>query len=93
MKSQGWIYAAAGYNAALAVFHLAFWRLFRWKEELAKLQPANRGVMQVMNIMLTAFLLLMAAVLVLNAAEIVATALGRLLLVGLAAMWVLRAVL
>jgi hypothetical protein len=93
MKSQVWIYAAAGYNVALAVFHLGFWRMFRWREELAKLHPVNRGVMQVMNLMLTAFLLLMAAVLVLNAAELTATPLGRLLLAGLAALWVLRAVL
>ena len=93
MKTQVWIYAAAGYNVALAVFHLGFWRMFRWKEELAKLHPANRGVMQVMNIMLMAFLLLMASVLVLNAAEIATTTLGRLLLAGLAALWILRAIL
>jgi hypothetical protein len=93
MKFQTWIYAAAGYDVALAVFHLGFWRLFRWKEELAKLHPVNRGVMQVLNIMLTGFLLLMAAVLVLNAAEITTTALGRLLLAGLTALWILRAVL
>lgn len=93
MRTQVWIYAAAGYNLAIAVFHLGFWRMFRWKEELAKLHPVNRGVMQVMNLMLMAFLFLMAAVLVLNAAEISATPLGRLLLAGLAALWVLRAIL
>lgn len=93
MKSQVWIYAAAGYNVALAGFHLGFWRMFRWKEQLAGLHPVNRGVMQVMNIMLIGFLLLMAAVLVLNAAELTASALGRLLLAGLTALWVLRAIL
>lgn len=93
MKFQTWIYAAAGYDVALAVFHLGFWRMFRWKEELPKLHPVNRGVMQVLNIMLTAFLLLMAAVLVLNAAEITTTAIGRLLLAGLTALWILRAIL
>lgn len=93
MKLQIWIYAAAGYNVALALFHLGFWRLFRWKEELPRLHPVNRGVMQVLNIMLTAFLLLMAAVLVLNARELTTTPLGRLLLAGLTALWVLRAIL
>ncbi|MDQ5980645.1 MAG: hypothetical protein QG602_3622 [Verrucomicrobiota bacterium] len=93
MQNQTWIYAAAGYDVALAMFHLGFWRLFRWQEELPKLHPVNRGVMQVLNIMLMAFLLLLAAVLVLNAAELTATALGRLLLGGLTALWVLRAIL
>ncbi|MEN9403859.1 MAG: hypothetical protein RL091_2562 [Verrucomicrobiota bacterium] len=93
MKSLVWIYAAAGYNVALAAFHLGFWRLFRWKEELAKLHPVNRGVVQVMNLMLVAFLLLMASVQVLNAADLTATALGRLLMADVTGLWLLRAVL
>lgn len=93
MKTQVWVYAAAGYNVALAVFHLGFWRMFRWSEELPKLHPVNRGVVQVMNLMLMAFLLLMAAVQVLNATELTATPLGRLLVAGMAGLWVLRAIL
>jgi hypothetical protein len=93
MGNLVWIYAAAGYNVAMAAFHLGFWRMFRWKEELAKLHPVNRGVMQVMNVILVAFLLLMAAVQVLNAKELTSTPLGRLLTAGLAAVWILRAVL
>lgn len=93
MQTSTWLYAAAGYDLALAAFHLAFWRLFRWKEELPKLHPVNRGVMQVLNLMLAAFLLLMAVVLVLNAAEIMTTRLGRLLLAGLVGCWILRAIL
>ena len=93
MKSLVWIYAAAGCNVALAVFHLGFWRLFRWKEELPKLHPVNRGVMQVMNLMLTYLFLVLAGVQVLNAAELTATPLGRLLMAGLTGFWVLRAVL
>ena len=93
VNTHGWIYAAAGYNVALALFHLGFWRMFRWPEELPKLHPANRGVMQVMNIMLIAFLLLMAGIQVLAPAELAATRTGRLLLAGLAGCWILRAVL
>jgi hypothetical protein len=93
MKSQVWIYAAAGYNVALAVFHLGFWRLFRWKEELPKLHPANRGVMQVMNLMLTFVFLMLTALLVLHADEVTVSRLGRSLLAGMAAFWVVRAIL
>ncbi len=52
MQSHAWLYAAAGFNVALALFHLGFWRLFRWREELPKLHPVNRGVMQALNLML-----------------------------------------
>lgn len=88
-----WVYAAAGYNMALAAFHLCFWRLFRWNEELPKLHPANRGVMQVLNIMLTFVFLLLAGVQVLLPGEMTATPLGRLLTAGLTGFWLLRAVL
>lgn len=93
MKSQGWIYAAAGYNVALAVFHLGFWRLFRWREELPKLRPVNRGVMQVMNIMLTFLFLSMAALLAGRAEEVAGTSLGRALLIASTGFWLLRAML
>jgi len=91
MTPQLWIYAAAGYNVALAAFHLGFWRLFRWQEELPKLHPANRGVLQVLNIMLTFIFLLMAGLEVLLADAMTGTALGRALLAGMMVFWILRA--
>ncbi|MDI1249461.1 MAG: hypothetical protein PSV13_11405 [Lacunisphaera sp.] len=91
MKPQLWIYAAAGYNVALAAFHLGFWRLFRWREELPKLHPVNRGVLPVLNFMLTFIFLLMAGLEVLLAEEMTGTALGRALLAGMMFFWILRA--
>jgi hypothetical protein len=93
MSEHLWFYAAAGFNVALAAFHLGFWRMCRWGEELPKLHPANRGVMQVMNIMLMAFLLLLGALQLLLPSEIATSPLGRLLMMGLALCWILRAVL
>lgn len=93
MKSSAWLYAAAGYNVAFAVFHLGFWRLFRWQEELPKLHPVNRGVMQVVNLMLVFIFLLMAGLQVLLPGEMGGTALGRLLTAGLTAFWLVRAIL
>jgi hypothetical protein len=93
MKSQAWIYAAAGYNVALAAFHLGFWRLFRWKEELPKLHPVNRGVMQVLNLMLAFVFLMLTALLVLHAGEVAGSRLGRSLLAGMATFWIVRAIL
>jgi hypothetical protein len=93
MNTHGWIYAAAGYDLALALFHLGFWRVFRWNEELPKLHPANRGVVQVLNLMLVFVFLSWAALLVLLAHELTSTVLGRALVAVMLAFWLLRAVL
>lgn len=93
MKSSMWIYAAAGYNVALAAFHLGFWRMFRWREELPKLHPANQGVMQVLNLMLTVVFLLVAGLQILRTEEVVTSPLGRTLMAGLMGFWLLRAAL
>lgn len=93
MNSSAWLYAAAGYNVALALFHLGFWRIFRWKDELPKLHPVNQGVMQVMNLMLMFVFVMLSALLVLNAAEIPGSRLGRSLLAGMMLFWIVRAAL
>lgn len=92
MKTSLWIYAAAGYNVALALFHLMFWRIFQWRAELPKLHPVNRGAMQVMNIMLTFGFLGFAALLVLFREAMVTTGLGRALLAAAMFFWIVRAI-
>lgn len=47
------MFAAAAYVFALAIFHLMFWRLFRWPATLANSGRINTGVTQTLNIMLT----------------------------------------
>jgi hypothetical protein len=93
VQSHAWLYAAAAYNLAWAVFHLGFWRIFRWSEELPKLHAVNRGVMQVLNIMLTFVFLMLTALLVLHAGEVTGSRLGRSVLAGMMVFWILRAIL
>lgn len=87
------MYAAAGYNVAFALFHLGFWRIFRWREELPKLHPVNRGVMQVLNLMLMLVLLFAAMLQGMFHDQLVSTPLGRLLLAGMVFFWIVRAIL
>ena len=93
MQAHTWLYAAAAYNLGWGAFHLGFWRMFRWSEELPKLHPVNRGVMQVLNIMLTCVFLMLTVVLVLHAQEVTTSKLGRSLLAGMMGFWILRAIL
>ena len=48
----GLVLIAGLLDLALAAFHLAFWRLFRWPETLEPAGRLNAAVMQVMNLML-----------------------------------------
>lgn len=83
---------AALYNLGFAVFHLFFWRLFRWKEDLPRLRPVNRAVMQVLNLSLAFLLFALAYVLMFHPAEMLSTSIGRSLLVILSIFWLLRTI-
>lgn len=33
------------YNIGFALFHLAFWKIFKWNDELKKLSFANKAIL------------------------------------------------
>ena len=78
------------YNLGFAIFHLMFWRLFRWKRDLSSLTFINRSVMQILNLCLTFVFLLMAYISFFNTSELIQTNLGKTLLVGFSLFWFLR---
>ena len=87
------LFSACGiYNLLFAVFHVAFWRLFGWKAELAKLHPVNRGIMQALNLRLIHVLLLFGALYLMFPEALQTTALGHFLLGGIALCWLGRLV-
>ena len=44
------LYVGGSITLCFSLFHLAFWKLFNWQEELIKLDPENKGIMQMLNI-------------------------------------------
>ena len=70
------------YNLGFAIFHLMFWRIFRWKKDLSRLTFINRSVMQILNLCLTFVFLLVAYISFFNTSELIQTNLGKALLVG-----------
>jgi hypothetical protein len=80
------------YNLGFAIFHLLFWKIFGWKEDLASLTHVNRSVMQILNLRLTYVFLVMAYVLFVFQSELTATKLGQTLLVAFSVFWFMRAV-
>jgi ABC-type thiamin/hydroxymethylpyrimidine transport system permease subunit len=78
---------------ALVAFHLSFWRLFCWREDLRSLTSLNRAVMQVMNLALIYVFLLFAYISFAHTEDLLSTPLGHSLLVLISGLWLFRAVL
>jgi hypothetical protein len=79
------------YCLAFAIFHLAFWRLFDWKNELPKLNSINRGVLQVLNIRLTYVFFVIAFFCFFLTDELLNTTLGKFVLGAISLFAVMRA--
>jgi hypothetical protein len=82
------LFAVGIYHLGFALFHFGFWRLFRWKEELARLGHVNRAIMQTLNVCFT-YLAFGFAVLAFAYPQ----SLGAPVLGVLAGLWLLRAAL
>jgi hypothetical protein len=80
------------YNLAFALFHLMFWGLFRWKEDLTSLSRINRAIVQVMNLCLIFVFLAFGYISLFHTTELLSTSLGNTLLVLIFIFWILRAI-
>ncbi len=86
------IEAGGVYSFAFAVFHLLFWWLFNWREDLRSLSFLNRCIMQVLNLSLTFAFVIFAYVPMVHTRELLVTPLGNSLLMLIALFWLARAV-
>lgn len=80
------------YCLVFGLFHLLFWKIFRWKEDLRHLTPVNRAIMQVLNLCLTYVFLFFAALCFLFQEQLLTAGLGQFVLGAIAVFWFLRAV-
>jgi len=80
------------YCACFVVFHLLFWRIFKWGEDLQSVTFVNRAIMQVVNLSLTFSFVIFGYVSLFHTMELLESPLGHSLLVLIALFWLLRAV-
>lgn len=74
------IKAGGIYNIALVIFHLLFWRIFNWKDDLRSLSFLNRAIMQVLNLSLTFAFVIFSYISLVHTKELISTSLGQSLL-------------
>jgi hypothetical protein len=86
------IFICGVYSLAFAIFHIFFWRIFEWKNQLKKLSFVNRGIMQILNLQLTYFFLFVALICFLYPSALANTEIGNTFLAGISLFWLSRTV-
>ena len=79
------------FNLGFGLFHLGFWKFFDWKSDLASLSFINRGVMQILNILLTYVFFVFGCISFAHIDDLLTTSLGASLLLAISLFWLLRA--
>jgi hypothetical protein len=80
------------HSLGFALFHLGFWKLFDWKRDLARNHPANRAIIQILNLRLIYVFLGAGAACLMFTRELVETPLGKAMLGFMSVFWVGRVV-
>jgi hypothetical protein len=80
------------HSFGFAVFHLAFWKLFGWKRELARIGLPTRAIVQILNLRLVYVFLGVGVACLLFPAELRGTQLGRALLWFMVLFWAGRTI-
>lgn len=81
------LYVCGLHSFGFAVFHMMFWRLFNWKDDLKKLTLANRAITQIANLRLIYFFLFVGSICFAFPADLTQTSLGRFFLTGISLFW------
>lgn len=74
------------------VFHIFFWKLFDWKNDLESLKKVNKGIIQVLNLCLMLCFLIFAYISLFQADELLTTSLGKTLIAGMALFGIFRVI-
>ena len=86
------IYLCGIYSLGFAIFHIFFWKLFNWKNDLKKLSIVNRGIIQILNVCLMYFFLIIAILCFIHTDELIKTALGKSFLIAVSFFLLLRTI-
>ncbi|MCC5468155.1 hypothetical protein [Pelosinus baikalensis] len=82
------------YHFCFGFFHIKFWNFgfLNWREELPRMSPSNRAVIQMLNVAVIIFLFLTAYISVQYSHELLTHGLGKTLLLGVSIFWLGRLV-
>ena len=90
MSDELLLVLCALHSGFFAVLHLAFWKLFDWRRALPQMRLSERAILQVLNLRLIYVFLGIGILCLCFPTELVGTALGRVLMLGMAGFWLGR---
>lgn len=79
-----------GLLIVLALVHVVFPKYFNWKQELSALSLANRQIMYVHSFFIAFMVLLLGVLCITSSADLVNTALGKRISLGIGIFWGVR---
>ncbi len=79
-------------NALLGVFHLFFWSLFNWPENLRCLSFDDRAIMQVLNLHVALPVFIFAYISITQSKEMLSSKVGKTMVMGVALFYIVRAI-
>ena len=92
MNADPVLLLCALHSFGFAAFHLAFWKLFGWKRELARVALPTRAIIQILNLRLVYLFVGVGILCLLFPVELRGTALGRAVLWFMVLFWAGRTV-
>lgn len=87
MKPEDFLILGSIHSVGFAIFHVYFWKLFRWKEDLKRISFANRAILQIANLRLIYFFVFMAVITFFFRTELVHSQMGNWILIGFSFFW------
>ena len=81
------------YNIILVIFHLFFWHIFNWEQDLRSVSSLNRSIMPVVNLSLIFVFIIFAYISLVHSTELLTSPLGNSLLIMIALFWLARSLL
>ena len=86
------IYLCGIHSLGFAIFHMFFWKLFKWKTDLQRISIINRGILQIANLRLIHLLFFTAFLCFYFTQDLYTTRLGRAFLIGISLFWIGRTI-
>jgi len=80
------------YNLAFAIFHILFWKIFKWNDDLKKSSISTRAIIQILNIRLIYVFILMSIIYLFYSDQLIETQIGFFLLIGFLGFWIGRTI-
>lgn len=78
------------FNISFGILHLFFWKLFDWKHDLQRISYYNRATLQILNLRMIYVFVSVGFIIVLFRTDIMYSALGDAILVGVLLFWLGR---